>query len=235
MTKPAVPPTAEEALRRVDEITIALLWEVRRLLETRAVMETANQVILEKGIILGAYATTHQIVQSRLAMALALDLARAFDQDQAGRSLDDQHKASIPILAHHLARSDVRQALQARAAASWSGVTGEPAEVFQQTLDRALESYAAFRADPLNVAALAKIRDLRTARLAHYLYDQEPSRPLYSDLFLLSDFAKTFVENVAFAVTAAVRDMANGEAEIAWAARTFWNASLHANIQPAAT
>ena len=55
MAKPAVPPTAEEALRRVDEMTIALLWEVRRLLETRAVMETANQVILEKGIILGVH------------------------------------------------------------------------------------------------------------------------------------------------------------------------------------
>lgn len=235
MAKPTSSPTAEEALRRVDEITIALLWEVRRLLETRAVMETANQVILEKGIIFGTHATTHQIVQSRLAMALALDLARAFDEDQAGRSLDDQHKASIPILAHHLARPDVRQALHARAKDSLSGVTGEPSQVFRQTLDKALESYAAFRADPLNVAALAKIRDLRTARLAHYLYDQEPSRPFFSDLFLLSDFAKGFVESVAFAVTAAARDMARGEADVAWAARIFWRMSLHANIQPAAT
>jgi hypothetical protein len=99
------------------------------------------------------------LIQNSLAIRLTLDVAKVFDVGLS-RPLDDQDKASIPILAHYLARSDVRYHLLERARA-WTPHYPEQ-----------------------GAAALERVRGLRHRRLAHSLFDKEPDPlPRYNDLF----------------------------------------------------
>lgn len=217
--------SSEEACRRVDAIAPLLLWDVRRLLETRAVMEAGNQIVIERGLVTDERAQTYNILQSRLAMMLAVDLARVLDITE-GRSMDQQDKASIPILAHHLERSDVREHLAKRAATGIAWFADEDEKGCATAIDEALELHRKLRADQIGAAAIKKVRELRTQRLAHSLYDAEPAGPFYSDLFLLADFARDFVARVSMAIMAGERDMSTGEQGTLRSARSFWAVAL---------
>jgi hypothetical protein len=162
-------------------------------------------------------------------MMLAVDLARIFD-DSAGRSKDDQDKASIPILAHHLGRADVRAHLEQRAKDCVAWLADVNVSACGAAIDEAVAEYEALRADVNGQAALSRLRELRTQRLAHNLYDKEPSRPMYADLFMLADFARGFVGRVSLAAMAAERDMSCREGDVSEAARAFWAAALRGNL-----
>lgn len=219
-------PEDDETLRVVDQIVPAILWEVRAQVETRAVMEAGNRIVLDHGMVAGAHAAPYNIIQSRLAMALATDLARTFDASESGRKADTQQKASIPILVHYLRKPEVREALERRAAGVTAWMANESREACTQALDRAIAAYDVLMADPTLSEAIKRIRDLRTYRLAHYLYHREPDRPMYADLFALIDFAAKFADDVTLPVMAGHRDMTGREEDVGRCALSFWRSAL---------
>lgn len=217
--------STDEACRRIDAIAPLLLWDVRRLLETRAVMEAGNQLVIQHGLLVGEAAETYNIIQTRLAMMLALDLARVLDVS-VGRSKDKQDKASVPILAHHLDRPDVRGRLAKRAEDGIAWFAGVNEQACVDAIDEALELNRNIYADPVGATAIERVRELRTQRLAHSLYDADPARPFYSDLFLLADFARDFVGRVSQAIMAGDRDMSGPELRAMQSAQRFWSGAL---------
>jgi hypothetical protein len=196
-TKIVAPIPVEEALRRVDAILPMLYQDVWIALRLRCVMDAANQIavpLFEKPSYVG---DTLAVVTNSMHVRLALDLARIYDVGTA-RRLDDQDKASIPILAHHLERIDVREKLCGRA--KWPKGTDEDSKACADALDVATMIKAIMARAPVG-PALKRLKEFRDRRLAHRLYDKEPEElPTFDDLFLLTNTARTFAEVAGFAI-----------------------------------
>lgn len=214
-----------EAQRRIDAIAPMLLWDVRRLLDTRSIMDAANRMVIARGLVVGPRAEPYNIIQQRLAMMLAVDLARVFDVS-GSRHLDNQDKASIPVLAHHLRRVDIRALLEVRARDGIAWMANVSAEACAASIDRALKDYDQLLSSDEGRTALERLRELRTQRLAHSLFDKDPARPFYSELFLLADFAGTFVSQTTLAIMGNNHDLANRQEDLGRSADAFWAAAL---------
>jgi hypothetical protein len=223
--------TMTEAQRRIDAIAPMLLWDVRRLLDTRSVMDAANRMVIARGLVVGPRAEPYNVIQQRLAMMLAVDLARVFDVS-AGKRLDSQDKASIPILAHHLRRADVRASLEERARSWVAWLADENAETCAASIDDALSDYDRLMSSDEGRKALERLRELRTQRLAHSLIDTDPARPFYSDLFMLADFARSFVTRTTSAIMGNSDDLSDREGYLTRSAEAFWAAALDASLLP---
>jgi hypothetical protein len=213
-----------------------LLWDVRRLLDTRSVMDAANRLVIGRGFVFGALAEPYNVIQNRLAMMLAVDLARVFDVS-AGKHLDAQDKASIPVLAHHLRREDVRASLLDRAREWVPWLADENADTCAASINEALNDFDRLLASDVGRAALERLRELRTQRLAHSLIDTDPARPFYSDLFMLADFARSFVTKITLAIMGGGHDLSVREDDLGKSSEAFWAAALDAGWpqQPSAT
>lgn len=209
-----------EALRRVKRILPMLIEDVKTAIQSHAVMETTNAIVPSetKGL-RSPFLETYGAVQTALALKFAMDLARLFDWS-AGRKLKDQEKASVLVLSALLVRADVQAELEAAAigcrsdVASLTGVTDAPLRSLASK--RQAVSRNAFRTpltdffaavERLNAdgspakAALKRLRDFRTKRLAHVLFDDKPDPwPTYGDLHLLLEIAIEAVTAAALAI-----------------------------------
>src|SRR6476661_5990387 len=102
----------EEAVRRAIRITPLLAQDTWHTLRSRAALHTANDVIWA-GNFNGPlrFGDTYNVVQNGLALTVALDVARIFDVSNPDRyPVEQQDKASIPVLANLLMRKDVQDA-----------------------------------------------------------------------------------------------------------------------------
>lgn len=223
--------TVIEAQRRIDAIAPMLLWDVRRLRDTRSVMDAANRTVIARGLVVGARAEPYNVIQQRLAMMLAVDLARVFDVS-AGKHLDSQDKASIPVLAHHLRRADIRASLEERARNWIAWLADENAETCVECIDHALSDYDRLVSSDEGRTALERVRELRTQRLAHNLFDKDPARPFYSELFMLADFARSFVARTTLAIMGHADDLSDREQHLSRSAEAFWAAALDGSWLP---
>jgi hypothetical protein len=226
----------EEAVRRVRLITPMLRNDVKTAILSHAVMESANGTI-PKGVagLQIASADTYHAVQSALTIKVAMDLARIFDRSE-NRPLENQDKASVPILAALLGRSDVQTVL-VREAANWIGEAAHvhhPSSAPADLLDAALRSLEEQHRSEERVScrkaidefltiaarltidgskekvAFERIRELRHRRLAHSLFDKQPEAlPKYSDLQILLDVAKEAAERASLAVERLNTDFAD--------------------------
>lgn len=203
--------------------------DVRTAILSHEVMEAANEVV-PNGMagIRSEFFDTYGAVQNALALKLAMDLARIFDVTVSGRfPIAEQDKASIPVLAALLDRSDVREHFICEAAHWFRGVAspGVSREASFEAMwvavgkvnkerrnkdalacERALDDFAALavrlRAEGSDEAdALGRVRRFRNQRLAHSLFDKEPEKcPRYSDLSMLLKAAMNATELALFAV-----------------------------------
>jgi hypothetical protein len=180
--------TTQEAVRRVGAIVPMLADDIRHAISIAETMEAANRIVppgLAGRDIEGADA--YRVIEHSLAQKLALDVARIFDAS-GGRELDIQDKASIPVLIHHLRKPEVTTSLIAKTE-FWAPlprrITLAPAEACQGAIALAIQR-AAVLATGETAEALTRVRQLRTRRLAHLLFDKEPDPlPRYADLFAL--------------------------------------------------
>lgn len=211
----------EQAVRRLQEIVPYLVADVRLATETKETLEEGNRIVPPglKGVVLKGVGGYNVIYRS-LTYNLVLDLARIFDAS-AGRSLDSQDKASIPVVAHLLAKSEVRSLLieQAR---GWPGPEKEQAEGCERSIDRVLTLWSQAQSGA-GADRLKRLRDFRTMRLAHSLFDREPSAlPIYNDLFELLAIAEPICEAVSLCVlgdnihVSYTREDARSEATAFW-------------------
>jgi hypothetical protein len=210
MAKEKQSPSTIEAIRRVKHIASTLHDEVRRTVATHVTMDTLNETVpVELNGAPTEAAYTFNAIQDALAMKLVTDLARIFDfTDNPVFPIDGQDKASIPVLAALLRRDDVQRALMDDArdwtpdfvdgqmAASRRAVAAFLCVADQITVDRTAEH-----------EAFVRIREYRTMRLAHHLFDKTPDRPpSFRDLSLLLGIAMQAAQHSALAVHGQVVD-----------------------------
>jgi hypothetical protein len=157
----------------------------------------------------------------------AFDLARIYDVSQR-HPLDEQQKASIPILLHHLSCPDVQDVLVERSLGPVPGAA--ESESHAATCRAALEKVT-LMSEVMKGAemaeALDRLRQFRNRRLAHYLYQmQSDVPPLYMDLYLLVNTAREFIEAAGFAIKGLTRDLQKEENRKRPIDDHFWSSAL---------
>jgi hypothetical protein len=235
MGKQRRPLPAEEALRRTTLITSLLAKDTWYALRARTALHTANDVILEKNFDgPSRFGDTYNVVQNSLALTVALAIARLFDLNKSTDRypVEEQDKASIPVLATLLMRIDVQDALAEKARGWLPDLTRGPElgeSDCRSRLSTALSLYEAHTDSADHQAALTRLRDFRTGRLAHHLFDDLPTDlPRFDDLNLLAICARDFVRSAVLAVTGTDRDLGHEEDIKRKIDRQFWDIGLSA-------
>lgn len=216
-----------EAIERILKIVPMLRRDVKTAILSHEVMEAQNAIVPPglKGY-QADFVQTYEAIQNSLVLKLAMDVARVFDCS-AGRPLDRQDMASIPVLAMLLEVPGVVDELANRALDWFSGLESADSDMLDQPLkveatvlemlqdERAVNekscrlTLAEFRTlvDRLSnpsmaeSAALSRLKVFRNQRMAHSLFNKEPDvYPKYADLTLLLDTAKVAAELSSLAV-----------------------------------
>lgn len=236
MVKQRPPLPTEEALRRTLRITSLLAQDTWYALRVRAALHAANDVIWEKDFNNPArFGDTYNVVQNSLALSVALTLARLFDISSTNRySIEEQDKASIPVLANLMMRPDVQDAV-AETARGWHPDLHRGAELGEsdcrQAISTALTLYGTLDKSTDHQEALIRLRDFRTHRLAHHLFDTPPADlPRFDDLDLLANCARDFARSAVLAVEGKDRDIGYEEEIKRRTDRQFWDIGLSAAL-----
>lgn len=200
----------DEAVRRVKLIVEALLADVGAAVTTHVTMETLNETIpAALGNQPANPAYTFNAIQGALTQKVAMDIARIFDVTEGGRFLvEEQDKASIPVLAALFARDDVKGALL-EAARHWTpAAEKEQMAACRRAVAGFIRIAQLFQTGGTKEReAFGRIREYRTKRLAHYLFDKQPNvLPFYRDLALLISVATKAVKLAALAVNGNIID-----------------------------
>jgi hypothetical protein len=234
MAKRLQPLPTDEALRRANRITSLLAKDTWFALRARAALHTANDVISQKSYDRPSrFADTYNVVQNSMALTVALAVARLFDVSDPNRyPVEQQDKASIPVLANLLMRHDVQHALVAKSRDWHPQLTGG-AELGEATCSEALSTafalYETHTKSTDHQDAFSRLRKFRTSRLAHHLFDDLPTDlPRFDDLDLLANFAQDFVRATVLAVEGSDRDLGHEEELKSSIDRAFWDTALSA-------
>jgi hypothetical protein len=223
-----------EALRRTERITSLLAKDTWYALRARSALHTANDVIWDHDYHRPSeFADTYNVVQNSLALNVALAVARLFDVSDPNRyPVEQQDKASIPVLATLLTRHDVQDAL-AEKACDWHPQLTGGAELGEascrEALSASLALYETYTKSNDYQDAFARVRAFRTSRLAHHLFHDEPTDlPLFDDLDLLANCARDFVRATVLGVEGRDHDLGNEEVIKRTIDRPFWEVALSA-------
>ena len=182
----------EEAVRRVRIIEKMLSYDVRTAIWSHTVMEASNRII-PPGLI--GFETqfnhTYQGIHSALAIKLTMDISRIFDTSNKNKHpREKQDKASVQVLGALIIRKDVQTELL-REDNNRKIAIDEFVNTSQKTDVPGSEEQM----------ALKRVRDIRTSRLAHSLFDEVPDQePFYKDLNLLLGIAIQAANYAAMAI-----------------------------------
>jgi hypothetical protein len=226
----------EDALRRIERITFLLAKDTWFALRARSALHTANDVVIEKDFKRPSrFADTFNVVQNGVALTVALAVARLFDLSDPSRyPVEQQDKASMPVLANLLMRHDIQNALAAKAR-DWHPQLIGGAELGEAScrgaLSTALALYETHTKSKDHQDAFSRVRAFRTSRLAHHLFDDLPTDlPRFDDLDLLANCVRDFVHSAVLAVEGIDRDLSREEEIKRGLDRSFWDVALSATL-----
>jgi hypothetical protein len=227
------PLDTDEALRRTVRICPLLARDTWVALRARVVVEAANEVVWRLPSQTSKFGDTYNVVQNALLINVALAIARVFDLSK-NYPVERQDKASIPVLAHLLMREDVQQGLIVRSR-DWTSDLIDGVKLAEDTcrdaIASALEVYKPFQTSSDVRDAQARLRQFRTRRLAHHLFDQEPDAlPQINDVFLLADTAREFVRWTVLAIEGIDRRLEREAAIKLPDDFEFWGLALSATV-----
>lgn len=172
------PTTAIEAIKIIDVIVPMIALDVRRGIEDMELLEAGNKPVTTvlRGVEVSAI-RGHSPVQNALTLTLVLAMSRIFDL--GNRPIEQQNKASLPLLAHYLGRQDVEAALLSRTSRYTASVRTE-----QQTAISAFSgAWLEHQLDADLQDALRRLRLFRDYEVAHSLFGVVPGAPTYEELF----------------------------------------------------
>ena len=220
----------------MDKIYSLLARDTWVALRARVAFEAANDVVHRDEFNRATdFGDTYNVVQNSMLVMVALAIARIFDLSDTERYLaEEQDKASVPVLAHLLMRQDVQERLILRARA-WLPEPRYGAQLgandCQAAMASALEIYDTFATSSEAQAAKTRVREFRTRRLAHHLFDKEPDAlPQINDVFLLADTAREFVRYVGLALEGVSLHLDEQEKIKRRGDFKFWEVALSANL-----
>jgi hypothetical protein len=234
MAKPVKPLPTDEAIRRTGQITSLLAKDTWFALRAKVAMHAANDVVSQKRFDgPSLFADTYNVVSNSLALTVALAVARLFDvSDPRQYPVEQQDKASIPVLANLLMRHDVQRTLTERAR-DWHpqliGGANLGEATCREALSNALGLFETHTKSTDHQEAFSRLRQFRTSRLAHHLFDDLPTDlPRFEDLDLLANFARHFVRATVLAVEGYNRDLGEQEEIKNRIDGQFWEMALSA-------
>jgi hypothetical protein len=199
----------DSELSTVDLIVERLSVDALRCIVSRAMLEASNTRVVRA---LAGIETTasegHATIQNSLRVMLCLEIARLFDL--GARPIEQQSKASFPVLAYYLNKNDVRRKLAER--------TTDAPERIAQFLGR----WALFETSVRDRDALKRVRELRDWEIAHSIYDREANRPTYLQVFRLVGVAAVLSCYAQNAVGHPQTDYKDNVRGYNFAAREFW-------------
>lgn len=222
MGKPSRPLATQDALKRAKKIVPLLAKDTWYALRARVSLHSANDVICLKDFSSAdKFGDTYNVVQNSLVLTVALALARLFDVSNPDRyPIEQQDKASIPVLANLLMRQDVQEALADKAGAGL---------ICRQAMSAALALYNGHVNAANQQEALSRLRTFRNSRLAHHLFaDQLTDLPRIDDLDLLANCAREFIYLAVLAVEGIDRDLSQQEEVKLKIDTEFWDLGLSA-------
>jgi hypothetical protein len=173
------PATAADAVAIIDMVVPMIALDVRRGIEDMEMLEASNTPV--KAALAGVEAQSiwgHRPIQNALGLTTVLAMSRAFDIGSA-RPIEQQNKASLPLLAHYLGRQDVEIALLSRP--SPYPALGQAEK--QAAIAAFRRAWAGHQFDPNFQDAMRRLRLFRDYEVAHSLFDVVPGAPTYAELF----------------------------------------------------
>jgi hypothetical protein len=221
--------TKKEALARLDAMMPVLHRNILNALRIEATMETGNSLIqtLDDKNLPGADAF-NAIMQS-LAFDLAMHVSRLYDVGVKSRHVNARDVASIPLAVRLLRQKRCQDELKRRAR-NWLPHDHSFANVFEEdcakALARASSGYAETFKGKFGRSGLKTLKQFRDTFMAHSLMTETNVRPIYNQLFRLTDCARDFVEDARLAVGGDNSSLKEKEEIYARHAMKFWRMAL---------
>lgn len=221
--------TTNGAIARLDAMMPIIYRNVVNAIRIETTMEEANSIVqsLPDKRFPGALAF-NAIMQS-LAFDLAMHLARLYDVGNRNRPVNGRDVASIPLAVRLLRQKRCQTALKLRAR-GWLPHDRSFASVFENDCARALERASTGYSDTFKGkfgrGGLKTLKTFRDTFMAHSLMTDVDVKPIYFQLFRLTDCARDFVEDARLALSGDNSSLKEQEEIFADEARDFWRMAL---------
>ncbi|MBY3063319.1 hypothetical protein HFO74_07675 [Rhizobium laguerreae] len=217
-----------DAIARLDMMIPILYRNIVNAIRTEATMEAGNALIPNLPNALPGALAFNAIMQS-LAFDLAMHLARLYDVGNRNRHVNSRDVASIPLTIRLLRQKRCQRELRARAR-NWIPGSRSYADQFERDCANALErvsaSYSETFKGQFGRGGLKTLKAFRDTFMAHSLMTDVDVKPIYNQLFRLTDCAKAFVENARIAVSGDNSSLDEQERIFLDQANDFWRMAL---------
>jgi hypothetical protein len=214
-----------QAVSRLDMMIPVLYRNVVNAIRIEATMEAGNalvQTLTEKSF---PGADAFNCIMQSLALDLAMHLARLYDIGVHNVPVNKRDIASIP-LAVRLLRQKRCQVELKRRARDWLPHDRAYASVFESDCERALArasaGYSSTFQGQFGRSGLKTLKSFRNAVMAHSLMTDVDVRPIYNQLFRLTDCARDFVEEARLAASGDPSNLKEQEEIFTEQANQFW-------------
>ena len=218
-----------DAIARIDRMIPLLYQNIVNALRIEATMEAGNKIVqgLPDKQVAGAEA--YNTIMQSLAFDLSMHLARLYDVGTKHRPVNQRDVASIPLLVRLLRQERCKKTLMLRAR-KWAPHNMAYASVFERDCEKALARASAAYSKTFKGAfgrsGLKNLKAFRDTLVAHTLMTDVDQRPMYNQLFRLTDCARDFVEHARLAVTGDNSSLAEFEEIYEGHAEAFWRKAL---------
>ncbi|MBX5212337.1 hypothetical protein [Rhizobium sp. NZLR11] len=218
-----------DAMARLDRMMPILYRNIVNAIRIEATMEAGNSIIptMPDKAFPGAHAF-NAIMQS-LAFDLAMHLARLYDVGNRNRPVNSRDVASIPLAIRLLRQKRCQKELKARAR-NWLPESRSYADMFERDCSKALERVSANYSETFKGkfgrGGLKTLKAFRDTFMAHSLMTDVDAKPIYNQLFRLTDCAKAFVEDARIAVSGDNSSLDEQEQIFLDHANEFWRMAL---------
>lgn len=217
------------AIARLDTMMPILYRNIVNAIRIEATMEAGNALVpsLPNEGLPGANA--FNAIMRSLAVDLAMHLSRLYDVGNRSRHVNNRDVASIPLAIRLLRQKRCQRELKARARNWLPGVVGH-ADRFERDCATALERVSAKYSETFQGqfgrGGLKTLKAFRDTFMAHSLMTDVDARPIYNQLFRLTDCAKAFVEDARIAVSGNNSSLDEQERIFLDQANEFWRMAL---------
>ncbi|MDP9572378.1 UNVERIFIED_ORG: hypothetical protein J2W66_002871 [Agrobacterium larrymoorei] len=221
--------TRDAAIERLDQMMPILYRNAVNAIRIEATMEAANDIVQAMPDKAFPGALAFNAIMQSLAFDLAMHLARLYDVGVRSRPINSRDVASIPLAVRLLRQKRCKTFLKKRARA-WLPNDTSFSNVFEsdceEAIARASKSYTETFQGRFGRGGLKTLKQFRDTFMAHSLMTDVDVKPIYFQLFRLTDCAKAFVEDARLAVSGDNSSLDSQERIFAKEAHNFWRMAL---------
>ncbi|RJG43724.1 hypothetical protein [Mesorhizobium sp. DCY119] len=218
-----------DAIARLDKMMPILYRNVVNAIRIEATMEAGNSVVQAMPDKAFPGADAFNTIMQSLAFDLAMHLARLYDVGSRNRPVNSRDVASIPLAVRLLRQKRCQRELKARAR-KWLPDDRTFANMFEQdcasALARASAGYADTFRGKFGRSGLKTLKVFRDTFMAHSLMTDVDVKPIYNQLFRLTDCARDFVGDARLAVSGTNSSLEDQERIFTERAKKFWRMAL---------